>query len=121
MTSPATERSWLFDPSILKQVHQCRKLIHMEFGVKLHLTDDALEQRLASYAGKSRSASLGRTWCTLQEQVPELRAYLPESETGDGAKTLRGQNLVSNHDSSPEGPTKKTTRTITYRGQTVTR
>ncbi|WP_339800084.1 hypothetical protein [uncultured Marinobacter sp.] len=120
MTSPATERSWLFDPSTLKLVHQCRKLIQMEFGVKLHLTDEALEQRLASYAGKSRSASLGRTWRTLQEQVPGLKVYSSEAESGNTAKTLRGQTLADRNSSPPENPGDRPVKTITYRGQTIT-
>ena len=64
MATLASERSWLFDPAILKLVHQCRRLIQTEFGVRLHLTEEHLEQQLADYARKSRSNSLGRTWRT---------------------------------------------------------
>ena len=58
MTSLASERSWLLDPSVLKLVHQCRRLIHTEFGVKLHLTEEHLDQQLAEYARKTRSTQL---------------------------------------------------------------
>ncbi len=32
MATRLSERSWLFDPSLLKLVHQCRRLIQSEFG-----------------------------------------------------------------------------------------
>ena len=60
MASLAHERSWLFTPSTMKQVQRCRRLIQMEFGVKLHLTEEALVEQLNDYAGKSRSGALAR-------------------------------------------------------------
>lgn len=80
MTSLASQRSWLLNPGLLKLVHQCRRLIHTEFGVKLHLTEEHLEQQLADYARKTRSSQLTRTWATLTEQVPQLRMAEPEDE-----------------------------------------
>lgn len=80
MTFLASQRSWLLDPGLLKLVHQCRRLIHTEFGVKLHLTEEHLEQQLADYARKTRSSQLARTWTTLTEQVPQLRDVEPEEE-----------------------------------------
>ena len=79
MTSLASERSWLLDPSVLKLVHQCRRLIHTEFGVKLHLTEEHLDQQLADYARKTRSSQLTRVWETLKERVPQLNIE-PEEE-----------------------------------------
>ena len=91
MTSLASERSWLLDPSVLKLVHQCRRLIHTEFGVKLHLTEEHLEQQLADYARKTRSSQLTRTWETLKDQVPQLN--LEPEEDDDGFRRNRGDFL----------------------------
>lgn len=90
MTILASERSWLLDPGLLKLVHQCRRLIHSEFGVKLHLTEEHLGQQLADYARKTRSSHLTRTWETLKAQVPQLNI-----EEGDGhQRTYRGQVIA---------------------------
>jgi hypothetical protein len=75
-----SENSWLLNPVLLKLVHQCRRLIQSEFGVRLHLTDDDLEQRLAEYAGKTRSPDLTRTWEKLAPQIPGLELAGPERE-----------------------------------------
>jgi hypothetical protein len=122
MTSLASERSWLLDPSVLKLVHQCRRLIHTEFGVKLHLTEEHLEQQLADYARKTRSSQLTRTWETLKEQVPQLNI---EPEEDDGLKrNYRGQVIADAPMASAEGheeaeidPPRK--KKVIYRGQLV--
>lgn len=116
MATLASERSWLFDPATLKLVHQCRRLIQTEFGVRLHLTEEHLEQQLADYARKSRSNSLGRTWRTLQEQVPELQQFA--AETGKPSeRSLRGQPIGNPDEKEGTRPVK----TIIYRGQVITR
>lgn len=94
MTSLASERSWLMDPSVLKLVHQCRRLIHTEFGVKLHLTEENLEQQLADYAQKSRSNQLKHTWETLKEQVPQLDIEPSEDDEGKHAETPRKTKVI---------------------------
>lgn len=123
MTSLASERSWLMDPSVLKLVHQCRRLIHTEFGVKLHLTDEHLEQQLAEYAGKTRSGQLIRTWETLKERVPRLNVD-PVDEDDGLKRTYRGQVIAdapaaSSSQGTNEGfhPPRKTR--VIYRGQVV--
>ncbi len=122
MTSLASERSWLLDPSVLKQVHQCRRLIHSEFGVKLHLTEEHLEQQLADYARKTRSSHLTRTWETLKEQVPQLNIE-PEKEDDGLKRNYRGQVIADavgasplNEEGETDPPRKKK---IIYRGQVV--
>ena len=123
MTSMASERGWLLDPGLLKLVHQCRRLIRSEFGVKLHLTEDHLEQRLATYAEQSRSTDLSRTWETLKEQVPGLEAL---SEV-PGKRNYRGQEIAdamtstedAGHNDDEHAAPK--TKTIIYRGQVLTR
>ncbi|CAN0601554.1 unnamed protein product, partial [Ectocarpus sp. 12 AP-2014] len=86
MTSLASQRSWLLDPGLLKLVHQCRRLIHTEFGVKLHLTEEHLEAQLADYARKTRSTQLTRTWETLVERVPQLDIPAPEADAPESGK-----------------------------------
>lgn len=123
MTSLASERSWLLDPSVLKLVHQCRRLIQTEFGVKLHLTDGHLEQQLAEYAGKTRSSHLIRIWETLKQQVPQLNIE-PDTDDDGLKRTYRGQVIADAPaaSSAPEAneafhPPRKTK--VIYRGQVV--
>lgn len=123
MTSLASERSWLLDPSVLKLVHQCRRLIHTEFGVKLHLTEEHLEQQLADYAGKTRSSHLIRTWQALKEQVPQLNIE-PQPEDDGRKRNYRGQVIpdapassASSTDEVVAHPPRKTK--VIYRGQVV--
>lgn len=121
MNSVASERSWLFDPSLLKLVHQCRRLIQSEFGVKLHLNEDHLEEHLAEYAGKTRSQHLVHTWEALKQRVPELGQL---GNDASAAKTYRGQTIANDDDVKvvKEGngedarPRKKQ---VIYRGQVV--
>ncbi|KAA1172428.1 hypothetical protein FWJ25_14700 [Marinobacter salinexigens] len=126
MTSLASERSWLLDPGLLKLVHQCRRLIHTEFGVKLHLTEEHLERQLADYARKTRSSHLVRTWESLKEQVPQLKMEEEnaEAEQSESPKRMyRGQVIAdsaadtSTTEPSPEALARK--KKIIYRGQVV--
>lgn len=125
MTSLASERSWLLDPALLKLVHQCRRLIRSEFGVKLHLTEEHLEQQLAAYASKTRSSHLTDTWKTLQEQVPHLCVEAEnDADKAHSKRMYRGQEIAE--DCSPvtsagepareDLPRKKK---VIYRGQVV--
>lgn len=125
MTSLASERSWLLDPGLLKLVHQCRRLIRSEFGVKLHLTEEHLEQQLAEYAGKTRSSHLSRTWEALKEQVPQLSlAADNETDAGPPKRMYRGQEIIEESQTAgaeqtsaeEEQPRKKK---VIYRGQVI--
>ncbi len=124
MTSLASQRSWLLDPGLLKLVHQCRRLIHTEFGVKLHLTEEHLEQQLADYARKTRSSQLTRTWATLTEQVPQLRIAEPPVDEDGVRRNNRGQIIAEDRkveretDAGEETPQPQKSRRI-YRGQVV--
>jgi len=124
MTSLASQRSWLLDPGLLKLVHQCRRLIHTEFGVKLHLTEEHLEEQLADYARKTRSTQLTRTWKTLVERVPQLDIAAPEAEGAEhGKRTYRGQVIPDDRPGgdSPtaEGEPQPRRTKVIYRGQVV--
>ncbi|MCH8499377.1 MAG: hypothetical protein LAT63_12940 [Marinobacter sp.] len=116
MVPGPAERSWLFDPQLLKLVHQCRRLIQAEFGVKLHLTDDHLEQQLAGYAQRSRSSQLASLWKRLEPCLPQ--GYEVEAEEPQ-KRRYRGQVLLQDSTGAePAAPRKP--RTIVYRGQVVT-
>ncbi|MCM0614326.1 hypothetical protein KFJ24_17690 [Marinobacter sediminum] len=125
MTSLVSERSWLLDPGLLKLVHQCRRLIRSEFGVKLHLTEENLEQQLAEYASKTRSSHLMRTWATLQEKVPQLSVQTERAGSEEAPKRMyRGQEIAedtrpvtANSEESEEDPPRK--KKVIYRGQVV--
>lgn len=125
MTSLASERSWLLDPGLLKLVHQCRRLIRSEFGVKLHLTEEHLEQQLAEYAGKTRSSHLSRTWEALKEQVPQLSSAEETGEdSGPSKRMYRGQEIVDESRPADAGGTPATgepprKKRVIYRGQVI--
>ncbi|KPQ28732.1 MAG: hypothetical protein HLUCCX14_09520 [Marinobacter excellens HL-55] len=120
MNSVANERDWLFDPSHLKLVQQCRRLIQSEFGVKLHLNEDHLAEHLAEFAGKTRSQHLVHTWEALKQRVPKLSEVEHENS---GEKTYRGQVIANNEsrdtqNEGGEGARPRKTQVI-YRGQVV--
>lgn len=121
MTSLASERSWIMNPGLLKLVHQCRRLIQSEFGVKLHLTEEHLEQQLADYASKTRSTHLIRTWETLKPQIPNLDLH---DDTDNSKRMYRGQEIAeetSRGDSrTSETEAEKTRKKkVIYRGQVI--
>ena len=123
MASLASERNWLFNPSIMKKVQQCRRLIQMEFGVKVHLTEEALVEQLNHYASQSRSDTLGRTWSELKEAVPELAAAVADIES-PVTRNYRGQAIPdANPGMKPvahEGETGQRRKAkVIYRGQVV--
>ncbi|MBW7472289.1 hypothetical protein QQF73_14585 [Marinobacter sp. M216] len=123
MTSMASERSWLLDPGLLKLVHQCRRLIRSEFGVKLHLTEEHLEQQLAEYASKTRSSHLTRTWEALQEKVPQLCVAIDDAEAPK--RMYRGQEIAEDNRPAVEASEADTEadqarkKKVIYRGQVI--
>lgn len=125
MTYLASERSWLMNPGLLKLVHQCRRLIQSEFGVKLHLTEEHLEQQLAEYASKTRSSHLIRTWETLRPQIPNLALQETEENHPDtGKRMYRGQEIAEEPAKAPgtgspteTGQARK--KKMIYRGQAI--
>ncbi len=126
MSTLASERSWLLDPGLLKLVHQCRRLIRTEFGVKLHLTEEHLEQQLADYASKTRSSHLIRTWETLKPQIPNLNLETPEDKSKEAApkRMYRGQPIADDAPAKSEGEdakeeTSSLKKKVIYRGQVI--
>jgi hypothetical protein len=113
------KRDWLFDPSLLKLVHQCRRLILSEFGVKLRLSEADLPRHLAEYASKTRSASLAHTWETLKRQVPELG--IEEASDEPSPRLYRGQPIMEGNggkESTAEQSRSRQNKVI-YRGQVI--
>ena len=121
MNSATCDRNWLFDPSLLKLVHQCRRLIQSEFGVKLHLNEAGLEQHLADYAGKTRSQHLVHTWEALKQRVPELNE--DKDEDTPAPRMYRGQPVFDDRNNrgtsiARDEPCPRNKKVI-YRGQVV--
>ncbi|RBP26059.1 hypothetical protein DET50_11926 [Marinobacter pelagius] len=125
MDTLASEREWLLNPSLLKLVHQCRRLIHSEFGVKLHLTEQHLEQQLADYAGKSRSGHLVRTWEALKAQVPQLQQDSGNTDDENPRRMYRGQAIAddrparSTEEGAQDGGMPARKKQVIYRGQVI--
>ncbi|TVT34266.1 hypothetical protein [Marinobacter vinifirmus] len=119
MNSATIERNWLFDPSLLKLVHQCRRLIQSEFGVKLHLNEADLAEHLAEYAAKTRSTHLVHTWEALKQRVPELSAETEEESVAP--RMYRGQPIAESQQvkGSSEGEPCPRQKKVIYRGQVV--
>lgn len=122
MNTHANERSWLLNRDLLKLVHQCRRLIHMEFGVKLHLTEEDLEQQLANYARRSRSNQLRHAWEALKDQIPELDVET-EQASKSPRRIYRGQVVEegtarAQASADPEPPSRPKKKVI-YRGHEV--
>src|SRR5690554_3410828 len=116
MNSVANERNWLFDPSHLKLVQQCRRLIQSEFGVKLHLNEDHLAEHLAEYAGKTRSKHLVHTWEALKQRVPELGKLDAQPAA---AKTYRGQEIAGSEEETGGDEARARKKQVIYRGRVV--
>ncbi|WP_372988151.1 hypothetical protein [Marinobacter sp.] len=126
MNTLASEKDWLLNPNLLKLVHQCRRLIHSEFGVKLHLTEQHLEQQLADYASKSRSSHLVRTWETLKAQVPQLQWNSGNTEEDVSPRRMyRGQAIADDRpakaveEGAQNGGTPPRKKQVIYRGQVI--
>lgn len=124
MMSEISRENWLFDPQVLKMVRECRRLVHSEFGVKLHLTEAGLAEDLAEFSSQSRCQRLPQTWSAIVAKVPDL--ITPAQERASAAKRLyRGQEIIEETSPAPQSGSetnvseKGRTRVI-YRGREVT-
>ena len=63
---------WLMQYNIVNLVNQCRRLIRAEFDESLSLTDPALRQKLAHYAGHTRSQGMQRLYGEIRLALLEL-------------------------------------------------
>ncbi len=68
---------WLMQYNIVNLVNQCRRLIRAEFDESLSLTDPALRQKLAHYAGHTRSQGMQRLYGEIRLALLELEGEDP--------------------------------------------
>ena len=114
---------WLMQYNIVNLVNQCRRLIRAEFDESLSLTDPALRQKLAHYAGHTRSQGMQRLYGEIRLALLELEGEDPplSHSPGPGARLYRGQPV----DPSPESKSKddgtnpRLRKGLVYRGQKV--
>lgn len=109
------DKSWLLDHRIIPQINHCRRLIQAEFGVRLHLTDENLTQRLAEFTARSRSGKLQTLWQELTAAIPEA---MPHKEP---VRLYRGQPIAEDVPTrSPEAPTGPPhKKQVIYRGRRI--
>ena len=75
MTTSADNTSdhrWLMQYNIVNLVNQCRRLIRAEFDDSLSLTDPRLREKLAHYAGRTRSQGLQRLYGEIRLALIQL-------------------------------------------------
>lgn len=120
MTSQISRENWLLNPELLKLVRECRRQVQSEFGVKLHLTETRLPEKLAHFSGQSRSKHLPRIWSAITDKVPEL--LMPACEKSP-KRMYRGQEVVVDAPATQAKTESKTPRPrrtkVIYRGQEV--
>lgn len=124
MMSEISRENWLFDPQVLKLVRECRRLVHSEFGVKLHLTETGLAENLADFSSQSQSERLPQTWSAIMDKVPDLVTSSHEPSTSP-KRMYRGQAVVTETPPAPapgsDSEISELGRTkVIYRGREVT-
>jgi len=133
MNEVKPDHNWLMRYDILRQVNQCRRLIQAEFGEKPLLDDPQLRNRLADYAGHSRSQALQRCYAEMRLLLIELEGQdlmPPPIEREDlPVRMYRGRPVLVDTPQAktpgPSGAAELTTapvtsgKTITYRGRTM--
>jgi len=126
-----SDHNWLMRYDILRQVNQCRRLVQAEFGEKPLLNDPQLRNRLADYAGRSRSQALQRCYAEMRLLLIELEGQdlaPPDIERQDlPVRMYRGRpvlvatpeasKLASAEEQEPAAAI--ASKTITYRGRTM--
>ncbi len=122
--------NWLMHYPTLRRVNQCRRQIQAEFGVRVHLSDPALRDTLAHYAGHSRSRRLQEAYAELRLALIELEG--PDEPAGEDdrqdqqkpRRMYRGRPVPepdTDTEASEEGRGGESSRarTIVYRGRTL--
>ena len=119
-----TDHRWLMQYHIVNLVNQCRRLIRAEFDESLSLTDPALRQKLAHYAGRTRSQGMQRLYGEIRLALLELEGEDPPQVPANSSavRLYRGQPV---HDRNPENkknktpPVQRQRKELTYRGRKV--
>ncbi|WP_290537494.1 hypothetical protein [Alcanivorax sp.] len=116
------DHRWLMQYNIVNLVNQCRRLIRAEFDESLSLTDPALRQKLAHYAGHTRSQGLQRLYGEIRLALLELEGEdsPPAPSNGPAVRLYRGQP-VDTPTSDKETPRSQHTprKGLMYRGRKV--
>ncbi|EKF74441.1 hypothetical protein A11A3_08470 [Alcanivorax hongdengensis A-11-3] len=112
---------WLMQYQIVNLVNQCRRLIRAEFDDRLSLTDPQLRQKLAHYAGITRSHGLQRLYGEIQLELIKLEGpdvlVHEESPPGEVARMYRGQPVDAANSRGETAPRQRGSRM--YRGRPV--
>ena len=119
---------WLLQYDILQLVKQCQRLILAEFGEKPALSDIHLRDRLADYAGRSRSLSLQHLYGEIRLAL--IRFEGPDvlvTQGADGADAARPQRMYRGRpvagaeaaDKADTAPARadESGKTVIYRGK----
>lgn len=119
MTSTPDHR-WLMQYHIVNLVNQCRRLIKAEFDQALSLSDPQLREKLAHYAGHSRSQGLQRLYGEVRLALIKLEGQDPmpkpeKTRSANGTRIYRGQPVSAHAATTPHERTSK----IMYRGRTL--
>lgn len=114
------DHRWLMQYNIVNLVNQCRRLIRAEFDENLSLTDSALRQKLAHYAGHTRSQGLQRLYGEIRLALLELEGEDPPLAPANNSavRLYRGQPVdTSNTESEKDAPRPR--KDLLYRGRKV--
>ena len=117
------DHRWLMQYNIVNLVNQCRRLIKAEFDDALSLTDPMLRNKLAHYAGHSRSQGLQRLYGEIRLALIELEGEdpppPPRKETTPPVRLYRGQPVENSPRQSEQTQHLRPSREVLYRGRKV--
>ncbi|MED5387705.1 MAG: hypothetical protein VX793_02560 [Pseudomonadota bacterium] len=115
------DHRWLMQYNIVNLVNQCRRLIRAEFDESLSLTDPALRQKLAHYAGHTRSQGLQRLYGEIRLALLDLEGEdLPTNPPAAPTRLYRGQPIEPPHRQSENtGSARPQKKGVLYRGRRV--
>ena len=119
-----TDHRWLMQYNIVNLVNQCRRLIRAEFDESLSLTDPARRQKLAHYAGHTRSQGMQRLYGEIRLALLELEGEdppLPPPAKGS-VRLYRGQPVESRNTQNEKDESRSVQRQrkgLMYRGHKV--
>lgn len=119
-----TDHRWLMQYNIVNLVNQCRRLIRAEFDESLSLTDPALRQKLAHYAGHTRSQGMQRLYGEIRLALLELEGEDPPLAPANSpaVRLYRGQPVEARDPESKKDaprPVLRQRKELMYRGRKV--
>ncbi|MDX1804152.1 MAG: hypothetical protein R3292_08725 [Alcanivorax sp.] len=111
------DNRWLMQYQIVSLVNQCRRLIRAEFDERLALSDPRLREKLAHYAGHTRSRGLQRLYAEIRLALIELEGPDELTDSQHGQRRYRGQRV--NRGQTTTADTSRPRRVTLYRGRPV--